>query len=330
MVSRFRHSRESSSAVRVLSFGLTALAVFAGALVVYPPVFADSSNILITQTIDESKVVTLAGNTRGEAIDANDRGEVPDSFPMDNLLLQLKRSPVLESAFERYIDQLSDKSSPNYHKWLTPQQIGAQYGVAPQDLSTIQNWLRSHGLTVEHTYENGMVIAFSGTAGNIRSAFHTEIHSLFVNGQTHFANMSDPQIPAALAPALAGVTALHDFKPHPMFRRKPQYTFGGCGPDPTFPTSPVNCNALVPADYQVIYNLNPVYRQGLLGQGQTIVVVDDSDSYANDVTVYRSTFLSQYSGTFTTTHPGGCADPGNNVDDSESNIDAEIAGRHRA
>ena len=294
----------------------------------YTPAFGDFSRVLITEAIDESKLATLAGNTRPEATAENDRGAVPDSFPMKDLLLQLKRSPALESEFSEYIDQLTDKSSPNFRKWLTPQQIADRYGLAHQDLATIQNWLQSHGFSVDHTYENGMVIAFSGTAGQIREAFHTEIHYLEVKGQTHFGNISEPQIPRALVQAVGGVAALHDFKPHAMFKRArkpPTYTFGGCA-GPTFPTSPNDCDPLVPADYQVIYNLNPLFRQGILGAGQTIVVVDDSDSYSTDVATYRSTFLSQYSGTFETTHPGSCADPGDNSDDAESNIDAEIAG----
>ncbi len=317
--------KAGSGAVRIVSFAATALAVIGCGAVIYSPVLADSSHILITQAVDESKLVTLAGNTRPEATDENDRGVLPDDFPMEHLLLQLKRSPVLESAFQQYIEQLTDKSSLNYHKWLTPQQIGGQYGVADQDLSVIRNWMQSHGLTVEHTYENGMVISFSGTVATIRQTFHTEIHSLLANGKTHFANMSDPQIPEALAPAVAGVTALHDFKPHPMFKRVHKFTFGGCAYAP-LPTIPANCYAMVPSDYQTIYNLNPLFRQGILGQGQTIVVVDDSDSYSNDVQTYRTTFLSKYSGTFVTTHPGSCSDPGDNADDSESNIDAEIAG----
>ena len=58
-----------------------------------------------------------------------------------------------------------------------------------------------------------MVIDFSGTAGQVREAFSTEIHYLEVNGAQHIANMSDPQIPAALAPAVAGIVSLHDFVP---------------------------------------------------------------------------------------------------------------------
>ncbi|MGC2761736.1 MAG: hypothetical protein WA206_10530, partial [Candidatus Binatus sp.] len=63
---------------------------------------------LITETISETELVTLAGNTRPEATAANDRGPLADSFPLEHLWLQLRRSPEREQALERYIDQLSD------------------------------------------------------------------------------------------------------------------------------------------------------------------------------------------------------------------------------
>ena len=59
--------------------------------------------------------------------------------------------------------------------------------------------------------------------------------------------------------------------------------------------------------------MNPLFSQGISGQGQTIVVIEDTDVYATaDWTTFRSTFgLSKYtSGAFTQVHPGNCSDPG--------------------
>ena len=100
-----------------------------------------------------------------------------------------------------------------------------------------------------------MSVDFSGTAGQVRSAFHTEIHNLEVNGVKHFANMSDPQIPAALEPVVAGIVSLHNFHPKPLLvRRAPQYTYtnsdGGTS------------HALVAGDIATIYNLNPLFAAG--------------------------------------------------------------------
>ena len=107
---------------------------------------------------------------------------------------------------------------------------GEKYGPAQQDIDAITHWLESHGFTVNYIYPNRMVIDFSGTAGEIRKAFHTEIHHLDVRGKHHFANMSDPEIPEALAAAVVGVVSMHDFKPQHMLVPvvHTDYTFSGC------------------------------------------------------------------------------------------------------
>jgi subtilase family serine protease len=274
---------------------------------------------LITQSIDNAQLVTLYGNTRPEASARHDRGRVADEFALNHMLLQLKRAPEMESAFAAYIDSLSDKTSPNFRHWMSAAEQGEKYGVAQQDIDAITGWLRSEGFTVGHVYPNHMVIDFSGTAGQIRNAFHTEIHSLQVGGKQHIANMSDPQIPAALAPAVHGVVSMHDFHPQAYHKFKTDYTFAGCGS---------NCYALVPEDFQTIYNLTPLYAAGITGAGQTVAVVEDTNSFGSDWASYRSKFnLTSYGGTLTTVHPndaGNCTNPGTNGDDVEADLDVEM------
>jgi subtilase family serine protease len=278
-----------------------------------------NKRILIVGPIDENTLVRLGGNTRPEANAANDRGPVNDGFPMEHMLLQLKRAPEQEAALEEYISELSDKSSPNYHHWLTPAQLGETYGPSQADIERVTAWLESYGFTVNYRYPSGMVMDFSGTAGQIHDAFHTEIHYLDVHGKTHYANMSDPEIPLALAPVVVGIVSMHDFAPRSMAVPRTNFTFSGCGG---------TCYALVPGDIGTIYNFNPLFAQNILGQGQTIAVIEDSDTYSDDPAVYRSTFLSRYSGAETATHPnsgGNCTDPGTNAADAEADLDAEIA-----
>ena len=160
--------------------------------------------ILISQSVDESKLVTLTGNTRPEANAKFDSGRVADTYLMEHMMLQLKRSPEQERELRQLIDELTDSSSPNFHQWLTAKEFGERFGLAQQDLETITRWLESHGFKVNVVYENGVLIDFSGTAGQVRAAFHTDIHQLDVKGEKHIANVSDPKIPAALAPADCG------------------------------------------------------------------------------------------------------------------------------
>lgn len=270
----------------------------------------------IAAAIDENARVTLAGNTRPEAQSSNDRGRVPDGVPIARMQLLLRRPQAREQLLERMIDELHDRNSPRFHKWLTARDLGQQFGVAQQDVNIIEAWLVSHGFRIDGVLPSRMAIGFSGTAGDVRAAFHTEIHSLLVNGEQHIANMSDPQIPAALAPVVTGIVSLHDFQPHQTHSRKTGYTFGvhQCWPLTNGVAGP--CYAVVPADLATIYNFNPAFSAGITGSGQTIVVIEDTDVYnPADWTTFRSTFgLSGYnSGSFTQIHPSGnltCNDPG--------------------
>jgi subtilase family serine protease len=286
---------------------------------------ARAPRALITQRIDETKLQRLPGNTRPEANSQNDAGAVADDFAMDHMLLQLNRSPEQEAAAAAAVDALHNPKSPSFHKWMTAAQFGQAYGPAQSDIDTVTSWLQAKGFTVHSVYPSRMTVDFSGNAGQVRQAFHTEIHNLSVNGERHVANMSDPQIPAALAAAVRGVVSMHDFAAHPMKKARPQYTFTSQG-------SAVQ--ALTPADLATIYNLTPLFGAGYTGLGQTIAVVEDARLYDNsDWDTFRSTFgLSQYTdGSLSVVQPaaaGGasCGAPGlAGGDDGEATIDAEWA-----
>ncbi len=284
----------------------------------------------ITQGIDELDRVALAGNTHPEARPANDRGPVASNVQMDHMLLQLKRSPEQELALQQFLDELHTKGSPNFHQWLTAQEFGEKFGLAKPDLDVVTGWLESHGFRVNVVYPSGMLIDFSGTVAQVRAAFQTEIHHLVVKGEKHLGNVSDPRIPAALAPVVAGVVSLHDFRPHAMHHlRKANTEF-------TFIDAFGSTNyALVPADLATIYNLNPLFSAGISGQGQTIVLIEDSDVFSgSDWATFRSTFgLSSYtSASFAQVHPASpsgpnnCGAPGTFPPDSaEAILDAEWA-----
>lgn len=325
------------STLRTLSPRCTALALAA--------IFATASSThaqglrapLITQRIDDTRLTTLLGNLRSAALDpANDLGPVDAALPLDHILLQLQRSPQSEAALTAYIASLNDATSPNFHKWLTAQQLGDQYGPAPADIATVTAWLQSHGLTVNQVYPNGMVIDFSGSAAAVQSAFHPALHNLFVNGVAHIANTVDPSVPTALVGVVSGIVSLNDFRPHPM--QQPVQTahidvHTGTQslqtPAYTFASGSSTYQAVVPGDLATIYSLNKLFAAGYSGQGQTIVIIEDTNVYSTaDWTTFRSKFgLSAYTaGSFTQQHPGSnCTNPGTNADDGEAILDAEWA-----
>lgn len=133
------------------------------------------SRLLITQPVNETVLHRLAGNTRPQATAENDAGPVPDSLSMEHMLLQMQRPAEQEAALRQLIDSLHNPKSPNYHHWLTAAEFGQSFGPAREDVTAVTDWLRSHGFQINVIYPNRMLIDFSGTAGQVRSAFHTAI-----------------------------------------------------------------------------------------------------------------------------------------------------------
>ena len=285
---------------------------------------------LVNESVDNGKLVTLSNNTYPAATTSNDRGAVASDLPLQNLWLQLKRSPEQQAAFDEYVRQLADPSSPNFRKWLSAEQVGQQFGLTQEDIGTISNWLESEALTVNGVAANRMLISFSGTAGQIDAAFHTSIHHLSVNGVPHVANMSDPKIPAALAAAVAGVVKLNDFLPassHTKANLRRQAAANSLGPDYT-----LGPNQFVsPQDLATIYNFGPLFKAGKTGKGQMIVVLEDSDMYsASDWTQFRKQYgltRPYIYGNLSQVHPTSaaapCEDPGANFDSLEATLDAQ-------
>jgi subtilase family serine protease len=273
----------------------------------------------IVEQVDDNQLVTLGGNTHPAANGQNDQGRVSPRLQMSDLVLVLKRSPEQQAAFDALVASQYDSTSPNFHRWLEPSEIGAQFGPSLADIATISSWLTGRGFSVDEVSKDRMTIRFSGTAGQVERAFHTEIHNLSVKGEAHLGNMSDPQIPMALNPVVAGVKALHNFFP------KPQHKLGGkatLNPEtgkwqkvaPAAAGTGLNANAIgihpdlgihvpnngnpylvediTPYDFAAIYNVSPLWSAAtpIDGTGQTIAIVGTSRVRTTDVAAFRSTF----------------------------------------
>jgi len=291
----------------------------------------------ITQKIDEAKLVQLKAHVHPLARAEFDRGVVADSQPMNRMMLVLKRSDEQEKTLRALLADQQTRNSRNYHAWLTPAQFGQQFGAADADVQKITGWLAENGFKDVRVAPGNMFIEFSGTAGLVRNAFHTEMHRFMVKGEMHMANTSIPQIPAALAPVITAIHSLHDFhkKSFMHFSKAleqakakaeatgTQFTYANaCGSNQTQP-----CAAVDPADFAKIYNLPPTTGGGALdGTGQTIAIVARSNINVQDVIDFRTGF--GLPNNFSTANVVlASADPGIvQGDDAEATLDAEWAG----
>ncbi len=288
---------------------------------------------LITRPIDESSLTVLKGNTHPLARPEFDLGTAPASLLMERMLLVLKRSPEQERALRQLLDNQQDKSSPSYHKWMTPSEFGQQFGPGDADIQTITAWLQSHGFQVGSTKGRG-VLEFSGSASQVQEAFHTAIHKYIVQGVQHWANASDPQIPTALTPAVSGVLTLHNFLKKPQIHlateRAAAQKVPGKRPQVTFPAQagqPVTY-ALAPQDYATIYNISPTYALNIDGTNSSIAIVGRSNLYngGQDVSDFRTSIFGLCCGLFNIVLNG--VDPGDlgGDEEGEATLDSSWSG----
>ncbi len=281
----------------------------------------------ITQPIDDNVRVTLRGNVHPLAQPRFDQGPVPDSFPVQRALLILQRSPDREGALQQFLADAHRPGTASYHQWLTPGQFATLYGPQDSEVAAVSTWLQSHGFSIARVTAGKTAIEFSGTAGQVRQAFHTEIHTYAINGETHHANNADPQIPAALAPVVAGVTPLNDFRPRSYMETlgRASYNLKTHKVTPQW-TLDSGLLALAPGDLAVQYDLNPLYAAGTNGTGVTIGIIGASDVDPTVVANYRSIF-GLPAGTLNVVLDGADPTPGQgNWATEESYLDVEVSG----
>ena len=257
-------SLNPSTGLSLLALGLS---LFAGML--------HAQQDRITGRIENSRMVALEGGVRREARPQYDQGTVEPSFRMNYVTLLLKSSTDQRSMLNRLLAEQQDPFSPNYHKWITPEQYADRFGLSQNDIDSIVAWLQGRGFSTDYVAGSRTFVAFSGTAEQVQDAFQTEIHQYNVDGETHFANSREPSIPAGLAPVVAGLRGLDDFFPKPPRARTKQAVPGPSGPTPALPqyTDLIGNHYLGPDDLATIYGIKGLYDAGVDGVGQKIVIV---------------------------------------------------------
>jgi len=266
---------------------LILISLFAGLLMAQQP--APRQRIL--QSIDNTRLTKLSGNTHPLARAEYDRGRAPDSLAADRILLLLSRTPEQEAALAQLLDDQQTVGSANYRRWLTPEEFGQQFGAADADIQTITAWLQTQGFQINSVSASKNLIEFSGTAGQVRNSFHTELHKYAVGGKEYWANAADPHIPTALLPVVKGLVSLNNFPHKPQYRKLGALPRNAQGkPEMTGTINGTTFYGVGPADFATIYKTSSLLSAGTTGSGQTIAIIGDSNIDLQDVTDFRSFF----------------------------------------
>ncbi|MBV9745886.1 MAG: S8/S53 family peptidase, partial [Acidobacteriia bacterium] len=251
------------------------------------PLLVFAQQIRIVGKIDNNQRITLRGHLHPRALPQFDQGRLDPGMRLSRVTVALKPSAAQQADLDQLLAQQQDPSSPNYHKWLTPEQFAERFGASQADVDKVVQWLQSQNLKVTSVARGRNAISVSGTAAAVESAFRVELHRFVINGESHFANATEPSVPAAFDGVIGGIRGLNNFRLRPASKvrlvlprgARPKYTSGDCGG-----------NCIAPEDFATIYNLKPLYQSGLNGSGQKIVVVGQTDIRLADIQEFRSTF----------------------------------------
>jgi uncharacterized protein (TIGR03437 family) len=273
----------------------------------------------VSGPIEASREVVLKEHVHPLARSEFDRGAADAAMRLDYVTMVLKPTAAQQSDLETLLIRQQDRSSADYHKWLTPEQFADRFGLAASDIAAIGSWIEAQGLRVEDTARGRNWIAFSGTVAQIQRAFHTEIHRFLVDGKARYANATNPSVPAALADVVHFFRGLDDFEPEPPAGIRNDTPF-----DPSY-TSTTGAHSMAPDDFAAIYDLTPLYQNGIYGDQQNIAVLGRTDIDLPGYQTFRS--LYHLPATAPLMHLVG-TDPGlpSSEDLGEAMLDLELSG----
>lgn len=231
----------------------------------------------IAGDLNSGQKVQINGNMPGFVRPENDLGRADGTRVIEGVSLNFRLSPAQQRDLDQFLAQLGDRSSPNFHKYLTIPQYAKRFGMSQNDVRKVVDWLQSQGFSNIKVAPTRNKIAFDGPIAQIESLFAIEMHNYLVDGVVHLSNATNPSVPAAMSASVMHVGHLNDFAPKPRIKARPNFT------------SYVSGNHfLSPADFATIYDLNGLYSAGITGTGQKIVVVGQSTVNASDIANFRS------------------------------------------
>jgi subtilase family serine protease len=225
-----------------------------------------------------------------------------------------------KAALDTMVQQMYDKTSANYHKFLTMKQFNDQFAPTAKEAGVVSAFLAAHNMKVTSTAPNNHFVVAQGSVGDAQTAFNTQINRAMVSGVMHRVTTTEASVTGPAGALVATVQGLSDlaYRPNVKFAMDPEtrvpyaavptsavgtdglffsanclrapetktFTTGGGLPEAIYfgnrygaditNTAPGN---QPPCGYdstemQTAYGLKPLYKKGLDGTGQTIVIVD--------------------------------------------------------
>jgi len=283
----------------------------------------------ISAEVNSAQQIQLPGSQHPLAQAQYESGRLAASTRLNGISLYFSRTAQQQADLDALLAAQQNPASPQFHKWLTPEQYAARFGMAGSDLAKVQTWLEQQGFAVDSVSRGKDMIRFSGTVGQVEAAFATEMHNytLPIGGtsEKHFAPSTALSVPAAMGSVVLGVRGLDDFRPKPKVRL-PANRSGQTGAKPAFTSGATGNIFLSPGDITTIYDVKPLSSAGVDGTGQTIAVMGQSAVVMSDIEAFQSAAGLTVKDPQTVLVPGTGSSEVFTSDEGESDLDLEWSG----
>ncbi len=254
-----------------------------------------------------------------------------------------------EAGLQAFLDSQQDRTSPNYHRWLTPDEFGQRFGADDADIQAVVAYAASKGFAT-HVFSNRLFVEADTTVAQAESAFGVNIQGFqrpaeaVAKGEppTFFGPDQSPRVPSVIAARLKGIFGLTDFvQMHPHTQKAaPTHAVvpihdvvkattgvaasGGRSIDgsaaPSVAMNPSFSGSLSPAQLSTVYEFDPLHALNVYGGGQSVGIYSPTGMNLSDVNAFASAYgLSGYTLNVVNTDGGNT----NNSGDLEACLDVE-------
>jgi subtilase family serine protease len=191
---------------------------------------------------------------------------------------------------ERVLASVSDPSSPNYGRYLTPAQFRSRFSPSDVEVAAARSWLEAQGFSVGTVPANHLVVPATGTVRQVERAFRVQLNYYRSNRMVLRAPSTVPSVPASLAGIVHGVLGIAQSfmhpasvppaPPPPAFRSaKPCSTYWAekmaTDQPPAYGESrPYAPCGYTPAQLQGAYGMTDAIATGHDGSGVTVAIID--------------------------------------------------------
>ncbi len=220
-----------------------------------------------------------------QTAELTDMGAAADEQQLE-IAIALK--PVNRDELVKYVASTVDPSSPNFHKFITPEQFAKRYGQSAAVIDRVKTALAGQGIQVTNVFSNDLVLQGKATNAQMSRLLGVSIHNYSDGKQTYQRATAAQATPAALADvveSIAGVDTTPHYRAHLRKAHSQQTPYATPNAAPVFGSR----GALTFKDVATLYNVTPLQNRGITGAGTTIGIMTFASFTTSDVTTYWST-----------------------------------------